>query len=272
MNIRTFEDGHSFSLTLAIVCLYLILSPVWVPNIAPRAYDNSRYLELGALGLLLVTFATSAGRDAAVLAWLSLGKRVRWLILALLAGGSISVAASNAANVGLLEVALIAQLIMLVLLVSAARREGGYRTDNALVVAIFTGAALCVLKFWETYLLYALEGKNFPWVSPFLIFANVRFFSQYQSYALLLMALPGLMSGRKPVRALCFFVAANFWALHWMVGTRAAWLGLLAGAVVVLAARTSAGRACGRRHLSRVFPYCGCAAAVDAGAGNQVHG
>jgi len=105
----------------------------------------------------------------------------------------------------------------------------------AVVIAIFAGAALCVLKFWVTYVLYALEGKFFSWSSPFLIFANVRFFSQYQSYALLLVILPGLMPGSsKSARALFFFVAANFWALHWMVGTRAAWLGLIVASAVVL--------------------------------------
>ena len=104
-----------------------------------------------------------------------------------------------------------------------------------MAIAIFAGAALCVLKFWVTYVLYALEGKNFPWVSPFLIFANVRFFSQYQSYTLLLMILPGLMPGSsKFARALFFFVAANFWALHWMAGTRAAWLGLMVASAVAL--------------------------------------
>ena len=69
-----FDGGQVFSLTLAIVCLYLILSPVWAPGIAPRSYDDSRYLELGALALLLIPFARSAVRDAVTLAWLSLDK------------------------------------------------------------------------------------------------------------------------------------------------------------------------------------------------------
>jgi O-antigen ligase len=121
------------------------------------------------------------------------------------------------------------------LVVSAAVRESRHQADNALVIAIFAGAALCVLKFWVTYVLYALEGKFFSWISPFLVFANVRFFSQYQSYTLLLMILPGLMPvSNKSARALFFFVAANFWALHWMVGTRAAWLGLMVASAAVL--------------------------------------
>ena len=235
MNFRSFEGGHSFSLTLAIVCLYLILSPVWMPGIAPRLYDDSRYLELIALGLLLIPLARSAVRNAVTLAWLSLDKKARTLLLVLLVGGALSVAASKAAHLGSMEVALVAQLVMLMLVVSAAVRENKHQAEQVLVIAIFAGAALCVMKFWTTYALYALEGKIFPWTSPFLDFANVRFFSQYQSYTLLLTILPALTPGlRRSLRALVFFIAANFWALHWMVGTRAAWLGLLVGSAVVL--------------------------------------
>lgn len=234
MNFRTFEGGP-FSLTLGIIGLYLILSPVWMPGIAPRLYDDSRYLELIVLALLLIPLTRSVVRDALTLAWLSLDKKARVLLVVLLAGGALSVAVSDAAHLGSMEVALVAELVMLTLVVSAAVRASGHQADNALAVAIFTGAALCVLKFWVTYLLYALEGKIFPWSSPFLVFANVRFFSQYQSYTLLLMILPGLMPGlSKTARAMLFFMAANFWALHWMVGTRAAWLGLMVGTAVVL--------------------------------------
>ena len=231
----TFEGGHSFSLTLAIVGLYLILSPVWMPGIAPRLYDDSRYLELTALALLLIPLARSTVRDAVTLAWLSLDKAARRLLVVLLSGGALSVAVSGASHLGSMEVALVAQLVMLMLVVAAAVRASRHQADSALVIGIFAGAALCVLKFWVTYALYAVEGKIFPWDSPFLEFANVRFFSQYQSYTLLLMILPGLIPGSsKSARTLFFFVAANFWALHWMVGTRAAWLGLIVGSAVVL--------------------------------------
>lgn len=230
-----FDGGHVFSLTLAIVCLYLILSPVWAPGIAPRSYDDSRYLELGALALLLIPFARSAVRDAVTLAWLSLDKRARILLGVLLSGGALSVAASHAAHLGSMEVALVAQLVMLVLVVSAAVRESRNEASNALAIAIFAGGGLCVLKFWVTYVSYALEGKIFPWVDPFLDFSNVRFFSEYQSYTLLLVIVPLLRPGlSKFWRALVFFVAANFWALHWMVGTRATWIGLLVGCAVAL--------------------------------------
>ena len=235
MIFRASDGRHRFSLTLAIVCIYLILSPVWGPGITPRLYDDSRYLELIFLALLLLPLAISAVRDSVTLSWLGLDEKARILLVVFLAGGTLSVVASNAAHLGSMEIALVAQLIELVLMVSAAVRENGRQADDTLALAIFAGAVLFVLKFWVTYVLYALDGKIFPWDSPFIEFANVRFFSQYQSYTLLLMILPGLMAGlSKSARAVSFFIAANFWALHWMVGTRAAWLGLMVGCAIVL--------------------------------------
>ena len=71
-------------------------------------------------------------------------------------------------------------------------------------------------------------------MSPFLEFANVRFFSQYQAYALFLTVIPMFIPNiSRGWRLLFFVVAANFWALHWMVGTRAAWLGLFVAVALV---------------------------------------
>src|SRR5581483_2043419 len=84
--------------------------------------------------------------------------------------------------------------------------------------------------------------KAFSWVSPFLQFANVRFFGQYQAYTLLLLTLPAALlplSGRW--RGLLYFVAANFWALQWLVGARAVWIGF-AAAVLAVAVLARAGR------------------------------
>ncbi|MEO8166294.1 MAG: O-antigen ligase family protein, partial [Betaproteobacteria bacterium] len=235
MNLRPFEGCHAFSLPLAIIGLYLILAPVWAPGFAPRLYDDARYFQLAVLALLFLCLVIPNIRLAVTLAWLSLHKYARILLVVLLAGGTLSVAASEAPHMGSIEVALVAQLILLMLVVSAATREGKDRADHVFVIAIFAGAALFVLKFWVTYVLYAFESKVFPWDSPFIVFANVRFFSQYQAYTLLLMILPGLVPGTSRfARGMFFLVAANFWALHWMVGTRAAWLGLLVGFATVL--------------------------------------
>ncbi|MFL6580400.1 MAG: O-antigen ligase family protein [Burkholderiales bacterium] len=234
-NLALKLDGNEpFSLLLAAICIYLTLAPVWRPGIAPRSYDDARYLELGML-LFVMLWSCSAGVANGISgAWLSLGAKTRMLIVILLAGGTLSALVSKAPNLGLLEVALTAQLIMLFGVIACVVREGKAPIEAALAISIFAGAGLCTLQFWVVYISYAFEGKLFPWISPFLEFANVRFFSQYQAYALFPVVIPLLMpTFRTRWRTLFFFVAVNFWALHWMVGTRAAWIGVLVAMTVV---------------------------------------
>ena len=232
------ESSRSKALTLAIlpVCLYLIVAPVWYPAIVARMYDNARLLQLVVLALVVLSLLLPAIRSLVTGTWLALGNLSRMLIAVMIAGGALSASLSGAPHLGALEVGLVAQLVLLFLLVSAAVRVLKDKAQSVLAVAIACGAALVSVKFWVTQGSYLLEGKQFQWISPFLDFANVRFFSQYQAYALLLIPLAAaLPSISRTWRIVVYFIAANFWALQWMIGSRSVWLGAIAGAIAVLA-------------------------------------
>jgi O-antigen ligase len=229
------NSGHAlFTPALAGIGFYLIVAAVWMPGLAPRLYDDARYVELGMLAFVMFQLCRPAIADALTGAWLSMSVSFRFLVSVLLVGGAVAAVVSRAVNLGLLEIALTAQLIILFGVVACAVREGRVQAETALAVCVSAGAALCGLKFWVIYLLYAFEGKAFPWVAPFLEFANVRFFSQYQAYALFLAVIPmSIANISRGWRLFFFVIAANFWALHWMVGTRAAWLGLFVAVALV---------------------------------------
>jgi len=71
-------------------------------------------------------------------------------------------------------------------------------------------------------------------VSPFLDFANVRFFGQYQAYVLLLLpAVAYLLPLNGLARFSVYLVSASFWSFQFMVGTRAVWVGLIAAVVAI---------------------------------------
>ncbi len=232
------ESSRSKALTLAIlpVCLYLVIAPVWYPAIAARMYDNARLLQLGVLALVTLSLLLPAVRGAVAAAWLALGNLPRALIAVMIVGGALSASFSGAPQLGALEIALVAQLVLLFLTVSAAVRALGGKAESVLVVAIASGAALVSIKFWVTQISYMLESKQFQWVSPFLDFANVRFFSQYQAYALLLIPLAAALPGMSRTwRIAVYVIAANFWALQWMVGSRAVWIGAVTGTIALLA-------------------------------------
>ena len=232
------QPTRSKALALAIlpVCLYLVIAPVWYPAIAARMYDNARLLQVGCLALVGLSLLLPAVRGAITGAWLALGRLPRALIAVMILGGALSASFSAAPQLGALEVALVAQLVLLLLFVSAFVQVLREKAESVLAVAVTCGAALVIVKFWVTQVLFLLEGKEFRWVSPFLDFANVRFFSQYQAYALLLIPLAAALPGMSRTwRIAVYFIAANFWALQCMIGSRAVWIGALTGTIAVLA-------------------------------------
>lgn len=234
MNTTPDRQSIAFKLTMTAVGFYLLFSPVWLPAIAPRMYDNARVLQLGFLVLLTALVPVPAVSAALVPCWLALSRGARWLIAVFLAGGAISAAVSVAPQIGALQIGLVTLLVVLFFLVCVTVRALRREAETVLAVAIFAGAGLVVLKFWVTYVLYLVEGKTFSWVSPFLDFANVRFFGQYQAYALLLVTLPVVFLALSPKwRIFIYFVAASFWSLQWMVGSRAVWVGFAAATAVI---------------------------------------
>ena len=235
MKLSFFDRRDILLPALAAVCLYLIFSPVWIPGLTPRIYDDARCLELILLAVVVVQLLLPSFADAVVASWVALGKLARALIAIFLAGGALSAWNSGSVKFGALEIALNAQLVVLFLVLCAAARTEKQKTETALAIALSAGAAMFVLKFWTTYVLYVFEGKDFPWLTPFLDFANVRFFSQYQAYSLLLILLPAsLLNLQNNWKVLLYIVAVNCWALQWIVSTRAVWAGFALAVLVVL--------------------------------------
>ena len=239
---------------LVLVSFYLMFAPVWAPLVTTRVYDDARYMQLGLLAVMVVFLALPRIKDGVLSVWNDLGKPVQTLWVVFLVGGMASAVLSEAPNLAALELGLVTQLAFLTLLVCALVRQNGISADKSLAVAVCAGAALIGLQFWLMQAISIFEGRRFSWTHPFLEFANVRFFSQYQSYALLLLPLPMLLLGlSRKWKAVLYVVAANFWALQWMVGTRAVWVAF-AAALLAVCVMTRNGRvAFVRTHLLLVL-------------------
>lgn len=227
---------------LLLVALYLLFSPVWGPDVSAWRYDRARAFQLALLAAVSLSSLLPSFGQRLTSSWNALHRGVRALFAVLLVGGMVSALASDAPRIGLLHLALVIQTAVLLLVVKDLVTQRGEDAEKVLAMAIFAGAGLVGLKFWVTFTLFWLEGARFSWVSPFLDFANVRFFSQYQAYALFICVLPlALLPLGWKGKTLIYIVAANFWALQWMVGTRAVWIGFLtAVAAVCIIARRAA--------------------------------
>jgi len=205
-------------------------------------YDNSRVFEIVLLAILAVTLVAPQIATATVSFWGGLGRTTRGLITIFLAGGALSAIVSETTQFGVLQMGLMAQLVLLFLLAGIAAGRAGKDNEIVLAVSITAGAGLLVLKFWIAFIEAYVDGRMFFWVSPFLDFANVRFFGQYQAYTLLLIILPTKLLGlTRSWRAIVYLIAINFWALQWMVGSRAVWAGFVA-AIMLMAVIMRNGR------------------------------
>lgn len=226
--------NHVPNLLVAVIGLYLMFSPVWSPVVGPRMYDNARVFEIILLALITVTLLVPRVATATVSFWGRLGRTTRGLVTFFLAGGAFSALASGSTQVGVLQIGLMGQLVLLFLLTGIATAGAGKDNENVIAISITAGAGLLVLKFWIVFIDAYVDGRMFFWVSPFLDFANVRFFGQYQAYALLLITLPmKLLRLTRSWRAIVYLIAINFWALQWMVGSRAVWAGFVAAIILV---------------------------------------
>ena len=225
---------HAPNLLVAVIGLYLMFSPVWSPVVGPRMYDNARVFEIAMLAVLTTTLLVPQIATATVSFWGRLGRTTHGLITIFLVGGALSALASGSTQVGDLQIGLMVQLVLLFFLTGIAADGAWKDNEKVLAVSITAGAGLLVLKFWIAFIDAYVDGRMFFWVSPFLDFANVRFFGQYQAYALLLITLPmKLLRLTRSWRVIVYLIAINFWALQWMVGSRAVWVGFVAAIMLI---------------------------------------
>ena len=228
-----FRSG-AMLLVLGLVAIYLIIAPAWSPRLLWWRYDNARLLEMALLltvGAMMTIPVISRG---VYQSWLALGRVPGILLFVFCAAGALSVTMSGVPQVGSLQISLVLLLVCTMLVVAAAVRDTNSQAEPVLCVAVCAGALLVVLQFWAAQAVHLLQSDAFQWHSPFLEFANVRFFSQYQSYTLLLILLPLILfQGSRTSRLMLYVLAANFWALQWMVGTRAVWVGFVVAALIV---------------------------------------
>ncbi|HWA12070.1 MAG TPA: O-antigen ligase family protein [Burkholderiales bacterium] len=216
------------ALLLPAVCAYLAFAPAWSPALSVPMYDRARAREIALLVLVALHALSAPVRDAAGRAWAASHPAARLALGAWLAVGLCSAAVSAAPKVGFQQISLLVLLAWLTFAVAGQVRTQGQAAQRLLAVACALGAGLVLAQFWATILESVASGRAFSWISPFLDFANVRFFGQYQAYALLLAPLPLLMLRLTPAwRIVAGFVASGFWMLQWLAGSRAVWVGAL---------------------------------------------
>lgn len=164
-------------------------------------------------------------------------------ISALMLLGILSALGSRQPAWALAEVALITSCLGLAWGIAVARRLSGEILDKILIASV---ALLGMVKITEFSILYftslAAAEKNVDAFQILTGFSNPRFYGQFLSLTLPLLAMPLLARDRSYRYAILTFVVLTLW---WTIaitsGTRGTWLGLFT-AISVLFFTGSAGR------------------------------
>ena len=226
---------------LPLLALELV-APVHAPFVTPSLYDNARLLQITCASLSAFLVIVAPGSiHAVMLRWEILPPIARLSLAVLLALIVASAVTSPHPAAAAPEIALVSILLLGGFAVSAAVAAAPRLGDMLLSGVIVAACLVFCVVFWAAFVaaLVAVDGR-FEWITPFVSFANVRFFSQWQAYTLPLLLIP-LFDRRvaRRWRAAAFLLAAHWWMLQFAVGTRAVWF---AAAMTFLVMALAVGR------------------------------
>lgn len=162
-------------------------------------------------------------------------REVHWLTGVILILGLISVAQARLPMWALMEFSLQLGCAGIVWWVALVRSAAGAWLDRFLAAVVFVVCGLHVWQFMTAYVAFAVTnlGAGDPWL---LLsgFSNPRFYGQFITLSLPLLALPLVRHGVSR-RQLCLsmILLSCWWALAFISGTRGTWLGLACAMLVM---------------------------------------
>ncbi len=215
------------------VAIGMTLIPWLIPHLTHSLFDGARFLEIAILAWLAVLYLTIGDLRKSVIALVSaLPVRIRLIlsVLALLAGASALHARFPLH--ALTEISLALLLLLFACGCALLSHEKRSFVDLIFSSSLVVGALIFLIIFALSFRGAIAAGRPFSWVTPFVTFANIRFFSQFQAYTLPLLVLP-LFVAPKWGRTIAIPVAGFWWALHFASGTRSLWLALLVTTLVM---------------------------------------
>ena len=209
---------------VAVVCLLVV--GICAPF---SGHDLQRMMQI-AIGACAVLYGLSVTRVERLV------DRPTALGLMLIIGlGLVSSMRAHQPLWALVEVALFISCGAIAVAFALARRQGGQSLDRALIVFV---VLLCLIKSIQYTYAGALafisaEGR----LDPDLLlsgFSNKRFYGQFQTLTLPLLALPLLIPTlSRPLKAAVFALLCVWWLIAVGGGTRGTWLGMGATGVVL---------------------------------------
>lgn len=216
------QRGNVF-LVLAVCLLVLgICAPF-------SGHDLQRTLQIAlALGALLY------GLAAPNTAWVD--RPTAFGLGLVIALGLLSSALAHRPLWAFTEVALVVSCGVIALAFATLRRHGGEPLDRALLLVVVLLCLIKSIQYLHAVLLAFSSGQRTLDLDLLLSgFSNKRFYGQFQTFTLPLLALPLLMPKLpRSLRAGVFALMSVWWLIAISGGTRGTWLGMGAAGVLLV--------------------------------------
>jgi len=218
------------------VAFYGLLAPWCLLEFTGPLYDGARFMELVLLiSLAALLLVIPVWRHQALQAIDSTPNTVKRGL-----GASIILALTSSLfaqfpEQSLQEVSLFLLLLIFGIICQFLTRQYKKLMDHLFIASISLGSLLFICHFIVSYQAAIVTSTTFSWITPFVSFSNVRFFSQYQAYTLPILVVP-LVAFNIPFRwrVMAFMLLALWWALHFATGTRSVWFALMVMALFLL--------------------------------------
>jgi len=213
----------------ACAALYGLIAPWYLLEFTGPIYDSARFLELVILiSVAVLLLVISTWRHQSLMVFASIPNTIKLGLSAFLILALISSIFAQFPEKSLQEISLFLLLFMFGIICQFLTSNNKTLMDRLFIATILLGALLFICHFVICYLAAVVTNVSFSWISPFVSFSNVRFFSQYQAYTLPILVIP-LITFNLPLRwrTVTLILLAFWWALHFATGTRSVWVALI---------------------------------------------
>lgn len=220
----------------ACAALYGLIAPWYLLEFTGPIYDSARFLELILLiPIAALLFIIPTWRHQALMVIASIPNTIKTGLSALLILALTSSLFAQFPEKSLQEISLFLLLFMFGIICQFLTKSNKTLMDHLFIATILLGALLFICHFVICYLVSVVSNIPFSWITPFVSFGNVRFFSQYQAYTLPILVIP-LITFNLPFRwrTVTLILLAFWWALHFVTGTRSVWVALIVTTLFLL--------------------------------------
>ena len=222
-------------LLLGVAAVLIGSLPLWSWSSAVGWHDSQR---IGQILVIAGTACVAALQGFQSRQPLMLGERTRISIFLLAAGGVVSALLARQPVWALAEMAIALGSLGLAWVLVVARQRATDGVDRILMGTVFFVCTALCLQFLVAYVAAMTSGIGR--IDPWLLirgFDNLRFFGQFSTLTLPLLAVPLLAQGPwHRYRVVATVVLLMWWALAIASGTRGTWLGMaVAGCWLVCA-------------------------------------